>query len=80
MLTRSLRRVPALGVRAIATDVSKIERTALYDFHTERLNGKMVEYAGYSMPVLYEGPESGVKNEHLNTRRSCGVFDVSHMG
>ena len=36
----------------------------------------MVEFAGYYMPVQYEG----VKSEHLSVRDSLGVFDVSHMG
>lgn len=40
----------------------------------------MVEFAGYSMPVLYDLPGGGVNGEHKNTRQSCGLFDVSHMG
>ena len=36
----------------------------------------MVEFAGYNMPIQYEG----VKAEHLAVRNSLGVFDVSHMG
>ena len=55
--------------------------TALHNYHRERLNGKMVGFAGYDMPVLYEGtPYSGVVKEHIHTRKSCGIFDVSHMG
>ena len=42
-----------------------------------RLDGRMVEFAGYAMPVQY--PE-GVMAEHLWTRQSAGLFDVSHMG
>jgi aminomethyltransferase len=38
----------------------------------------MVEFAGYSMPVQYTN--MGLMKEHLYTRNSCGVFDVSHMG
>ncbi|HET9810842.1 MAG TPA: glycine cleavage system aminomethyltransferase GcvT [Sphingomicrobium sp.] len=42
-----------------------------------RRNGaRMVEFAGYSMPVQYEG----IMAEHLWTRQSAGLFDVSHMG
>jgi aminomethyltransferase len=37
---------------------------------------RMVEFAGWEMPVQYEG----VRAEHLAVRSSCGVFDVSHMG
>ena len=42
----------------------------------ESLGGKMVEFAGYNMPVQYEG----VKAEHHTVRNKVGVFDVSHMG
>ncbi|WP_067735429.1 glycine cleavage system aminomethyltransferase GcvT [Novosphingobium naphthalenivorans] len=38
--------------------------------------GRMVEFAGYMMPVQYEG----IMAEHLWTRESAGLFDVSHMG
>lgn len=38
--------------------------------------GRMVEFAGYWMPVQYEG----IMAEHLWTRESAGLFDVSHMG
>ena len=42
----------------------------------EALNAKMVPFAGYNMPVSYEG----VNIEHENVRKNVGVFDVSHMG
>jgi aminomethyltransferase len=38
--------------------------------------GKMVEFAGFEMPVEF----SGIKDEHLTVRNVVGVFDVSHMG
>ncbi len=41
------------------------------------LGGRMVEFAGYSMPVQYP---AGVMAEHLWTRSHAGLFDVSHMG
>lgn len=40
------------------------------------LGGKMVPFAGYSMPVQY----SGVNDEHDTVRNGVGIFDVSHMG
>lgn len=40
------------------------------------LGGKMVDFAGFHMPVQYEG----LKIEHLHVREKVGVFDVSHMG
>lgn len=48
----------------------------LNDLHVE-LGARMVPFAGYSMPVQYP---SGVMKEHLATRASAGLFDVSHMG
>jgi aminomethyltransferase len=40
----------------------------------------MVPFAGYELPVLYEGENGGVMKEHLFCRSHCGLFDVSHMG
>ena len=54
---------------------STLRRTALYDAHVAA-GAKMVEFAGWQMPVQYEG----VGAEHLAVRERCGVFDVSHMG
>ncbi len=52
-----------------------LERTPLYDRHVA-LGARMVPFAGWDMPVQYEG----VIPEHLAVRRDRGVFDVSHMG
>ncbi len=52
-----------------------MKRTPLYDEHV-RLGGKIVEFAGWEMPVQY----SGVIAEHVNVRERVGLFDVSHMG
>jgi aminomethyltransferase len=60
----SLRAVPAT-----------LRRTALYDAHVAA-GAKMVGFAGWEMPVQYEG----VRAEHLAVREACGIFDVSHMG
>ncbi len=51
-------------------------RTPLYDLHVAH-GAKMVEFAGYDMPVQYP---LGVMKEHLHTRSAAGLFDVSHMG
>ena len=48
---------------------------ALNDLHVS-LGAKMIEFAGYNMPVLY----NNLIQEHLAVRNSIGVFDVSHMG
>ncbi|MBO4358956.1 MAG: glycine cleavage system aminomethyltransferase GcvT [Erysipelotrichaceae bacterium] len=50
-------------------------KTPLYDEHV-LLKGKIVPFAGYLLPVQYEG----VIKEHLAVRKECGMFDVSHMG
>jgi aminomethyltransferase len=42
--------------------------------------GRMVDFAGYWMPVQYAGEGGGIIAEHLWTRESAGFFDVSHMG
>jgi aminomethyltransferase len=50
-------------------------RTPLYERHVS-LGARMVPFAGWEMPVQYEG----VIPEHRAVREDCGVFDVSHMG
>ena len=52
-----------------------MKNTALTHIH-EQLGAKMVPFAGYNMPVSYEG----VNAEHETVRNGVGVFDVSHMG
>jgi aminomethyltransferase len=52
-----------------------MKNIALHSIH-EKLGAKMVPFAGYNMPVQYEG----VTAEHLTVRDAVGVFDVSHMG
>lgn len=52
-----------------------LKKTALYDVH-EKLGAKIVEFAGYYMPIQY----SGIMQEHKRVRSTVGLFDVSHMG
>lgn len=52
-----------------------MKKTTLFDVH-EKLGAKIVDFAGYQMPVQY----SSIINEHKAVRNSVGVFDVSHMG
>jgi aminomethyltransferase len=52
-----------------------LQRTPLHDRHVQ-LGARMVPFAGWEMPVQYEG----VIQEHLAVRTDAGVFDVSHMG
>ena len=60
-------------------------RTPLFERHLAA-GAKLVEFAGWEMPVFYKGPPAPtgppapVREEHMAVRESCGVFDVSHMG
>jgi aminomethyltransferase len=45
-----------------------VKITALNKYHKDKLGGKMVEFAGYEMPVLYSGDKGGVVKEHNHTR------------
>lgn len=56
------------------TDTPK--RTPLYNLHVE-LGGKMVDFAGWEMPVQYP---MGIMGEHKHCREKAALFDVSHMG
>lgn len=53
-----------------------LKRTCLYDFHLSH-GGKMVPFAGWSMPVQY--PDLSIINSCLHTRKHASMFDVSHM-
>jgi aminomethyltransferase len=56
-------------------DGAEPQRLPLDNWHRSR-GGRMVEFAGYWMPVQFEG----IMAEHLWTRDNAGLFDVSHMG
>ena len=56
-----------------------LQTTPLNALHIE-LRARMVPFAGYSMPVQYQGPGGGLMAEHQHTRQHAGLFDVSHMG
>jgi aminomethyltransferase len=53
----------------------ELRRTPLYDEH-KALGARLVDFAGWEMPVQYEG----IKAEHRAVRNHAGLFDVSHMG
>ncbi len=52
-----------------------MKKTQFSDLN-KAMGGKMVEFAGYEMPVEF----TGINDEHINVRENVGVFDVSHMG
>ena len=56
--------------------MSEPRKTPLYDLHVD-LGGKMVDFAGWLMPVNYG---AGVAAEHKQCREKAALFDVSHMG
>ena len=55
--------------------MSELKRTSLYESHV-KAGGKIVEFAGWEMPIQYEG----LVAEHEAVRNQVGIFDVSHMG
>lgn len=59
----------------ILLGLNENNRVALFDWH-ERNADKISEFAGWDMPIRYEG----VKKEHLAVRNDVGIFDISHMG
>lgn len=59
----------------MATEAPVLRRTPLYEQHVA-LGAKMVPFAGYEMPIQYEG----IVAEHRAVRSAAGLFDLSHMG
>ncbi|HEV8534983.1 MAG TPA: glycine cleavage system aminomethyltransferase GcvT [Candidatus Limnocylindria bacterium] len=59
----------------MTTEVATLRRTPLYDKHLD-LGAKIVPFAGYEMPIQYEG----IIAEHRAVRKRAGLFDLSHMG
>lgn len=76
LLRHGVRGAPRRGLAMAAAAEPELKTTVLHDKHVE-LGGKMVPFAGYSMPVQYP---DGIKDSHLFVRSSAGLFDVSHMG
>ncbi len=63
---------------------AQLHQSPLHDWHVQH-GARMVEYAGWTLPICYDWPESfgsggGIIEEHHQVRTSGGVFDVSHMG
>jgi aminomethyltransferase len=60
----------------MAATTSELKKTPLNAEH-KRLNARIVEFAGWEMPVQYE---EGVLKEHETVRTTAGIFDIGHMG
>jgi len=58
------------------TDQATLKQSPLHAYH-EDYDAQMVEYAGWEMPIKYA---TSIKDEHVHTRESGSLFDVSHMG
>ncbi|MBW8017121.1 MAG: glycine cleavage system aminomethyltransferase GcvT [Planctomycetes bacterium] len=56
--------------------MDQLRKTVFYDRHFQ-LGAKIVDFAGWEMPIQYS---KGIVHEHLATRKTAGLFDVSHMG
>ncbi len=59
-----------------AEKTARSRKTPLFDLHQQH-GAKMVDFAGYSMPINYR---EGILKEHAHTREAASLFDVSHMG
>ena len=68
--------IPKLIYANFMSTSEQPKNTQFHDYHIEA-GGKMVPFAGYSMPINYP---AGIMQEHLHTRDVAGLFDVSHMG
>ncbi|MBV8963516.1 MAG: glycine cleavage system aminomethyltransferase GcvT [Hyphomicrobiales bacterium] len=76
-MAESTAEIPAEAPAAeSSTAPPPLKTTPLHGAHVA-LGARMVPFAGYEMPVQYP---TGVLTEHLQTRASAGIFDVSHMG
>src|SRR5688572_17675724 len=72
----AMRRMLSLSVfRVSASTAAELRKTPLNARH-RALNGRMIPYAGWEMPVEY----AGMTSEHMAVRTRAGIFDVSHMG
>ena len=57
-----------------ASSRNEPKKTVLYDFHVKN-NGKIVDFAGWLMPVQYK--DLSIQESHLHTRSKCSLFDVN---
>ena len=60
-------------------ELQAMQTTPLNAWHLAH-GARMVEFAGWQMPIQYQGPGGGIVAEHLHTRAQASLFDVSHMG
>ena len=68
-------RPTSVASRPLSSAAATLRRTPLFERH-ERAGARLVPFAGWEMPVQYEG----IRPEHVAVRTGAGMFDVSHMG
>lgn len=67
----------SINKRLLSSTANEIKKTPLFELHN-KLGGKMVPFAGYSMPLLYPNIQNHIES-HNWVRSHAGLFDVSHM-
>lgn len=75
-LWKTNRVILRVGCMRKYSDESKIQKTSLYGLHT-KYGGKLVDFAGFLLPVQYA--DMSVSASHVHTRTNASIFDVSHM-
>ena len=75
-LSSSLKSIRLVQTAYASSSATPPKRTCLYDFHVAN-GGKIVDFAGWLMPVQYKN--MSIQESHLHTRTKCSLFDVSHM-
>lgn len=76
-LTNSIKSISTSNVFcADSSSAGEKKKTILYDFHLKN-GGKIVDFAGWLMPVQYK--DLSIQQSHIHTRNNCSLFDVSHM-
>ena len=73
--SRTTSRGPSVASRPCPPPRHTLRHTPLFERH-ERAGARLVPFAGWEMPVQYEG----IRPEHVAVRTGAGMFDVSHMG
>jgi len=74
----SARRALSLSHASLPAVSAPLRHTPLFDAHVAA-GAKLVDFAGWEMPVFYGGPPA-LRSEHMAVREAAGIFDVSHMG
>ena len=64
------------SLQAKPRPVEEVQKTSLYDLHVNQ-KGKMVNFAGFYLPIQYE--DASISASHSHTRSNYSIFDVSHM-